>query len=131
MSTVTRGRIEYPARASEFARRLAENGLSVVEIRDALARYGFHPTLTTIRYWCDPDRKLARNLRRRSRLGRSQAEPAWWAKRRRMRELRDLGVSFDAIRRIINHDLELELTTEQVRGILNGTYKNVRGLLGG
>lgn len=122
--------IRYPHAAREFARRMGEANFCPTEIQAALAKRGIRPTLTTVTRWADPDYRDAENERmRRGRQIRRMSTPR--LRLNRMQELRDVGLSFDAIRRVVNHDLGLELTTEQVRGILNGATKNVRELLGG
>lgn len=118
----------YPPKVVEFARRMYEGGKKPPEIKVALERHGYSPGLTTIRYWVDDE--LRANHMRKKRDGlypswrlnaRERRIPVWEARRRRLVELREVGLSFSSIAKVANHDFGLELTTEQVRGMINRT----------
>lgn len=118
MSTATR----YPARCHEFARRLYEDGRTIDEILALLARYGHHPAKSTVVYWCKPEAKRRHALKQRQRLYPAKRQPRgaiWWAKYRRMRELREAGLSHASIAKVIRLDYGDELTGEQIRHLLD------------
>jgi hypothetical protein len=114
--------LRYPANVSEFARRLYEEGRTVPEVRAALARRGLNPTRSTVLYWCRPDAREAHNFRNRHRrypAGRQrQQEMVWWAKYKRLRELRDAGLSYSAIAKLATLDFGADLSADQARYML-------------
>lgn len=120
----------YPANVSEFARRLREDGRSYDEVIHALVRRGYRPSKSTVIYWCDPTFRERHNLKQKRRLypsGKANnvraADTAWWAKLRRMRKLREAGLSFTAVAAVMNLDFDLELDTEAARAILSDRLK--------
>jgi hypothetical protein len=115
----------YPANVTEFARRLYQDeGYRLVQVIEALGRRGITPARSTVLYWCDPDARTAHNVQNRTRMyphGRQRRrEASWSVKLRRMRELRGLGLSFDAVRRVANHEFGTELDADAARRILTG-----------
>lgn len=116
---------KYPANVSEFARRLYESGLSLTQVQLALARQGYRPARSTVTYWCDPEAYEAHNLRNKRRLyphGRTRTRTLpWQVKQRRMMALREAGLSFTAICKVMALDFGLSIDHEQVRRIINGT----------
>lgn len=118
-----RGR-RYPVNAIEFARRLYDDGKTIAEVRAALARHGYYPSHKSVVHWCEPEVREAFNLRRNHKLWprdqRRRRETEWQVKRERMERLREAGLTFSAIAKVINLDFGLELDAEQARGILRG-----------
>lgn len=117
----------YPVRATEFARRLYEGGHEIPAVLEALGRRGYFPSRSTCLYWCSPDAKDAHNARQKARLypaaRRRSRELAWWAKFRRMRELRGAGLSYDAVAKVMRLDFGLEfVTADRARRMLGGGH---------
>ncbi len=115
----------YPGNVREFARRLHEqNGWTGYRIRLALKLRGYTPlpAEATIKGWIDEDYREERNRRRRK--GRPFPRTrmrAWRGRLERMRELREIGISYTAIAALMSHDFEeIDLSEEQVRSILQG-----------
>lgn len=113
----------YPARVIEFARRLHEDGgYTIPEVIEALSRKGYHPSRSTVILWCRPEVREAHNLKQKAKLypnrRRQAAAGAWWAKHRRMRELRAAGLSFRSIAAVMRLDYGVEITEEQARYLL-------------
>jgi len=126
----------YPAKVTEFARRLYADGegKSIDEIRQALAKRGYSPGRSTIRYWVDEEFREEKLHRQRTYRPHGPAQKrAWRLRLERMQELREkVGLSFTSIAALMSHDFDdLELTEHQVRSIFNGTVsqKTVRRLL--
>lgn len=110
----------YPNGVREFARRLGEAGRRPTEIRASLMKRGYTPDLETVTRWADPEYNEARNLRRRRALnghGQRRRRVGWEVRLARVRELRELGVSYRTIAVIVNHDLGADLTAGRVREI--------------
>ena len=119
---------EYPVNVVTFARRLhKENGYRIFEIRGALAKRGYFPTHNTILRWVDPawaqlrndDHKLyLRRIRGSDGTGRERATLTTF-RRRRLHKLRELGLSYADIAKVMNLDFDgLTLNREQVRYLL-------------
>lgn len=110
----------YPAKCHIFARRLWDDGRTIPEIREALAKVGYHPTRDAVVRWVDPERHEA--YKARQRLNNAAAgvkvKSAWWAKRRRMRQLREAGLSYSAIAKVMNLDYGTDLDAERARYLL-------------
>jgi intein-encoded DNA endonuclease-like protein len=114
----------YNANVTEFARRLYEDeNYSVNEVVEALGRRGITPSRSTVLYWCDADAREAHNTKRVALYPdsrRRRREASWEVKLRRMRELREVGLSYEAIAKLSRHELGLDIDGETVRTILRG-----------
>lgn len=125
----------YPARAQTFARSLYEQGRTLTEIQAALSRYGHFPDYVTVKRWVDPEWRRERDsvtARRRS-IKRGRRPENASLRHARLLELRSLGLSANAVARVMNHDYGLKLTSEHVRGICGETISkpSLRRLLRG
>lgn len=121
--SVAKGK-RYPARYHEYARRLYQDGgYTVPEVIEKLAERGVTPARSTVIGWCRPEVRDAHNLKQKRRLypsgRRKQRQLSWWAKARRARDLRDVGISYSAIAKVLALDFSLDLTAEQVRYALS------------
>lgn len=128
----TRGR-RHPMSVVTEARRLHAAGWNDVQIVNLLAREGVTVTKATVGRWVKPKREqtwraecerfgAVRAAERGGKpLGRRDARPEY--KLARMQALRELGVSFNSIAKVMGFDFGDELTEDQVRHALDlGRY---------
>jgi hypothetical protein len=82
---------------------------------------GRAPSPTTIRKWCDLD--YAESVRIRERRGGRPGPnrfKTWKLRLERIRELRNLGLSCEAIAKVVAHDFSLSLDGGAVERMLRG-----------
>lgn len=117
--------VSYPVKVQEFARRLYEDGgWRICEIRGALAKRGYFPSQSTVSRWCSPELAEADRIKKRQALyphlkGRKVTLP-WEVKLQRMHELRNAGLSFHAVAKVMKLDYGIELDRHQSEAILKG-----------
>lgn len=129
--------VGYPQNVVTYARRLhEENGWGAHQIRKSLQTMGYDPAHTTVLAWIDPDYAAGRRERCKLERRRRRGTYGKWKRLNpselrlsRMRELRDAGVSYAAIAKVVLLDFELALTGGQVERVLKGEIKNLRRLL--
>jgi len=120
----------YPVSAMVRARELHEAGWSYRRIAELVhAETGHKPAATTVALWCYPEGKLrsrreAQNhknavTRSANRTPRQQFSPEW--KLARMSELRDRGLSFEAIGQVTGVWWGEPLSEAQVAKRLGGS----------
>lgn len=109
----------YPAAVAEFARQLYASGAQLAEVRAALARRGYRPAKNTVILWCNGEAREAANVARRGFPGAQKGKIRSAETRlRRMRKLREIGLTDAAIAAVMNHDFSTSLTKESVRYLL-------------
>jgi hypothetical protein len=116
------------------AKELAEAGWTVAEITRRLPDefMGIEPAETTVRRWVDAD--YAERQRQSDRTGGVQTRRWGWHRRlARIRELREAGIGFDAITKLLHLDFDLPLDCQQVERIHRGEFsaETTRRYLGG
>lgn len=129
----------YPMNVVTFARRLHEhNGMKAHQIRNALIQRGWSPSHNTVLRWIDEDYadawREARRIEKRRKRGGLTGKPrrsAWGVRLARMEELRDAGLSYEAIAKLAELDFGLTLSRSQIEGILKGKVsgRTIRRLL--
>lgn len=111
----------HPSNVVARARTLHEAGWRCGEIPAILHReLGVCPHEVTVRRWIDPDYAEAQKLSK-ERSGRQMRKWGWRSRLRRLRELREIGLSFSAIAALMSHDFGLELSERQAEAIAKGT----------
>lgn len=122
----------YPMPVVTRAREHSEAGWKPGKIALLLKKeFGLTISVVTVRRWVDPDYA--------DRQRRSQDQSEWknrwgWKRRlRRIRELRDAEITFDAIAKLLRLDFDLDLSKTQVERLARGELSSeaTRRLLGG
>lgn len=107
------------------ARELREAGWAIPRIRDILEKeHAVRPSKDTITRWLDP--AVAERRAQAAREKRAESATFGWSgwhpspswKLGRMRALRDAGVSYAAVAKVMSVDFGDELTEEEVRAAL-------------
>jgi hypothetical protein len=82
---------------------------------------GRRPGQTTIRRWVDPDyAEVVRTRQRRGGVCGPARTNTWRLRLARIMDLQGIGLTYDAIARVVSHDFELELDEDQVGFLLRG-----------
>jgi hypothetical protein len=106
----------YPMPVITRARELGAAGWRAAKIRQLLAtEFPDHsPTLTTVSRWIDED--YAERQRECCRQGDATMAHRWGWRRRvqRIRELREVGLKFPDVARVLRLDFGLDLSVTQV-----------------
>lgn len=116
----------YPLRLIAFVGKLGEQGYRTSQALALLGKMGVDPlpARETVKRWLDPDFAEADRMRQRKGLlpgPQPQRKWTWQRKLQRLHQLSGLGISYEAVARVMNHDYGLTLTCDQVRRIENGT----------
>jgi hypothetical protein len=114
----------YPMPIITRAREHGAAGWKAAEVRRLIGEeFPDHtPTLTTVSRWIDSD--YAERQRECCRHGRATMAHRWgWRRRvRRIRELRDAGLRFPEVVKVLRLDFGLDLTLVQVEKLARGEF---------
>lgn len=126
--------LDHPSNVVARARELGEAGWNAAQITRRIPQEfpGSKPARTTVRRWIDPDYALRQ--RESWRSGGVQTRRWGWSRRlRRIRELRDAEIPFDAITKLVRLDFGLDLDRRQIEHLARGETSDdgARQILGG
>lgn len=121
----------YPTEMMELVCQMAQGGFTPHRIQGKLRAAGLPvPSRDTLKRWTDADYDEVMHDRRRigyaGRVTGPVGKRGWGRRLERLRVLRSCGVSYFALANIARQDFSLELTEDQVRGILKGATSEER-----
>jgi hypothetical protein len=103
-----------------YVQRLYDEGFSLEHIQKKLTQFGYALREDTLRTLVDPSYERLMRLQREA----AERRAVWEEKLARMRELREAGLPYSAVGKVMRLDYGLILDDDSVRRMLQGVVSN-------